>query len=122
MGGWGLKHCPRRPAHIPFATCLTSSLNIWAFSLFPQAIMRCPPTKSLTSREKDLIWRFRLVYASFPCCEPHLGDFQLSIFLCRLIMFRIFRPSYFLQRNKKALPFFLKCVNWKDAGEVKQAC
>lgn len=29
---------------------------------------------------------------------------------------------YFLQRNRKALTFFLKCVNWKDAGEVKQVC
>ena len=50
--------------------------------------MRYSPTKSLTSREKDLIWRFR----------------------------------FFLQKNRKALTFFLKCVNWKDPGEVKQVC
>eukprot|EP01134_Creolimax_fragrantissima_P003351 CFRG3351T1 len=50
-------------------------------------ILRSPPTKALTVREKDLIWKFR----------------------------------FYLTRDKRALTFFLKCVDWTDDGEVIQA-
>ncbi|KNC70551.1 hypothetical protein SARC_16919, partial [Sphaeroforma arctica JP610] len=47
-------------------------------------IIRFPPTKTLTIREKDLLWKFR----------------------------------FYLTRDKRALTFFLKCVDWSDDGEV----
>ncbi|RHZ89967.1 hypothetical protein Glove_9g253 [Diversispora epigaea] len=50
-------------------------------------IMKYPPTQSLSSEEKDLLWKFR----------------------------------FYLTRDKKALTKFLKCVEWNDPTEIKQA-
>ncbi|GBB95197.1 hypothetical protein RclHR1_24970001 [Rhizophagus clarus] len=50
-------------------------------------ILKYPPTKALTAKEKDLLWNFR----------------------------------FYLTRDKKALTKFLKCVEWSDSTEAKQA-
>ena len=50
-------------------------------------ILDYSPTKSLSSEEKDLIWKFR----------------------------------YFLSEKKKGLTKFLKCVEWNNVSEAKQA-
>ena len=46
-----------------------------------------PPSQTLNSEEKDLLWKFR----------------------------------FYLTKDKKALTKFLKCVEWSDPVEVKQA-
>ncbi|XP_031574116.1 phosphatidylinositol 3-kinase catalytic subunit type 3-like isoform X2 [Actinia tenebrosa] len=50
-------------------------------------IVSYPPTKVLTSEEKDLVWQFR----------------------------------FYLTNQKKALTKFLKCVDWSEPQEAKQA-